>query len=126
MASISWKGGSGDWNNAANWSGGVVPGASDTVTIAGAGAYTVTLYTTEAVDNLTLNAPGALLYDAGALTLGGTLSLQGGKRRHAERRRRAGRAGGEPDRCDAVRAGRSRHGRRRRGRGWHPGSNRHL
>jgi len=78
MASISWKGGSGDWNNAANWSGGVVPGAADTVTIAGAGAYTVTLYTTEAVDNLTLNAPGALLYDAGALTLGGTLSLQGG------------------------------------------------
>jgi fibronectin-binding autotransporter adhesin len=78
MASISWKGGSGDWNTAAEWSGGVVPGAADTVTIAGAGAYTVTLYTTVAVDNLTLNAPGALFYDAGALTLGGTLDLQGG------------------------------------------------
>jgi hypothetical protein len=78
MASISWKGGSGDWNTAADWSGGVVPGAADSATIAGAGAYTVTLYTTAAVDNLTLNAPGALFYDAGALTLGGTFALQGG------------------------------------------------
>lgn len=78
MASISWKGGSGDWNTAADWSGGAVPGAADTVTIAGAGAYTVTLYTAAQVGNLTLNAPGALFYDAGALTLGGTLSLQGG------------------------------------------------
>ncbi|MEJ0048233.1 MAG: hypothetical protein WDN04_20505 [Rhodospirillales bacterium] len=78
MASISWKGGSGDWNSAAGWSGGVTPGAADSVTIAGAGAYTVTLYNTAQVANLTLNAPGALFYDAGALTVGGTLSLQGG------------------------------------------------
>ena len=68
----------GDWNTAADWSGAVVPGAADTVTIVGAGAYTVTLYTAAAADNLMLNAPGALFYDAGALTIGGTLALQGG------------------------------------------------
>jgi fibronectin-binding autotransporter adhesin len=78
MANISWKGGSGDWNTAADWSGGAPPGAADNVTIAGAGGYTVTLYSAAQIAGLTLNAPGALFYDAGALSVSGTFALQAG------------------------------------------------
>ena len=41
-ATVTWVGGNGDWNTAANWSTGVVPGASDDVTIAAGPAITVT------------------------------------------------------------------------------------
>jgi hypothetical protein len=78
MASLSWKDVSGDWTNAGNWSGGAVPGASDSVSIAGANAFTMTLYSAAAVGNVTMNAANALFYDAGALTLGGTFALQAG------------------------------------------------
>jgi hypothetical protein len=78
MSSITWKGVSGDWTNAADWNGGVEPGAADTANFTGAGAYTVTLYSAATVDNVVMNAANALFYDAGSLTLGGTFSLQAG------------------------------------------------
>src|SRR5437870_817797 len=33
LAPVSWLGGSGDWNNGANWSNGVGPGPDDDTTI---------------------------------------------------------------------------------------------
>jgi hypothetical protein len=78
MASITWNGSSGDWTNAADWSGGALPGPSDTAIFGGSGAYAVTLYAAESVGNVTLNDPSALFYDAGLLVLGGAFMLQAG------------------------------------------------
>jgi fibronectin-binding autotransporter adhesin len=78
MASISWKGGSGDWTNASNWSGGVEPGAGDTAVFGGTGAYTATLYSAAAIGAVTMNDANALFYDSGLLTLGGVFALQAG------------------------------------------------
>jgi hypothetical protein len=78
MATITWNGVSGGWLTAANWSGGVEPGSGDTAAFGGAGAYTVTLFGTTSVGGVVLNAANALLYDAGALTLGGTFALEAG------------------------------------------------
>ena len=78
MASTSWTGVSGDWTEAADWSGGVVPGAGDAVTLGGTAAYTLTLYTATPVGSVVMNAANALFYDAGALTLIGVFSLQAG------------------------------------------------
>jgi hypothetical protein len=78
MASITWNGVSGNWTNAANWSGGVAPGAGDTANLTGAGAYTVTLYSAASIGGVTMNAANALFYDAGVLTLGGIFALQAG------------------------------------------------
>lgn len=48
LAAVSWNGNAGDfqWNTAANWSGNVVPGAADDVTIDVPGNITVVLATT--------------------------------------------------------------------------------
>jgi hypothetical protein len=78
MAAISWKDVSGDWTNASDWSGGDVPGATDSVTLSGASPFTLTLYSALPVGSVTMNAANALFYDAGALTLGGTFALQTG------------------------------------------------
>jgi hypothetical protein len=78
MASITWNGVSGGWTNAGDWNGGSAPGAGDTANFTGAGAYTVTLYSAASIGNVVMNAANALIYDAGALTLGGRFSLQAG------------------------------------------------
>ncbi len=78
MSSITWNGTSGDWTDAADWQGGAVPGASSTVTFGGTGGYTVTLYSAAAAAGVTMDAPGALFYDAGMLALGGVFALQAG------------------------------------------------
>lgn len=78
MTSISWTGVSGDWTQAADWTGGAVPGATDSVTIAGTGAFTLTLYSATPVGSVVMNAASALFYDDGPLTLGGLFSLQAG------------------------------------------------
>lgn len=78
MAIVSWKGTTGDWTNAADWSGGVAPGAGNTASFTGAGSYTVTLYSGVSVGGVVLNAANALLFDAGALTLAGSFTLQAG------------------------------------------------
>jgi hypothetical protein len=42
MASITWNGQSGDWTNAADWSGGKLPGASNPASYNSAlGSFTV-------------------------------------------------------------------------------------
>jgi hypothetical protein len=78
MASITWNGTSGNWTTAADWIGGVAPGAGDTANFTGAGAYTVTLYSAAAVGGVVMDAANALFYDAGSLTLGGTFALEAG------------------------------------------------
>ena len=78
MASINWNGASGDWTNVADWAGGRAPGSSDTAVFGGANAYTVTLYSSASVGGVTMNDPGALLYDAGLLAISGIFNLQSG------------------------------------------------
>jgi fibronectin-binding autotransporter adhesin len=78
MAAITWKGVSGDWTNAVDWSSGTVPGSGDSVTISGANPFTLTLYSAAPVGGIVMNAANALFYDAGSLTLGGTFALQAG------------------------------------------------
>jgi fibronectin-binding autotransporter adhesin len=78
MASINWNGASGDWTNAADWAGGVVPGASNTAVFGGSGAYTVTLYSQAAVGGVLLNDASANFIDSGLLALGGVFNLQAG------------------------------------------------
>ncbi len=79
MTTNSWlHGQSGDWTIGSDWSSGAAPSSSDTVTIAAAGAYTVTLYTPGVAAALTLNDPGLLFYLAGTLAVAGTTSLAAG------------------------------------------------
>jgi hypothetical protein len=79
MAAISWASGqSGDWTTAADWTGGVVPGAGDDVTIAAAGTYTVTISTADEAHSLTLDDAKATVSDTGTLTLGTKLTLTAG------------------------------------------------
>ncbi len=57
-------GGSGDWENADNWSGGAVPGAGDVAMITAAGTYTVTINSDVQVEALVLgNESGAQTLD---------------------------------------------------------------
>ena len=77
MSTDSWTGASADWNNAANWSGGL-PSASTTATIGGPGNFLVTLFGTGTAAALNLTAQGAEFYDAGLLNLGGVLNLATG------------------------------------------------
>jgi hypothetical protein len=79
MALISWLSGVfGDWNTASMWSTGTVPGSTDSVSIAAAGIYDVTLFGQAAAASISINAAGATFYLAGSLALGGTLALQSG------------------------------------------------
>jgi hypothetical protein len=79
MGFVSWLNGVfGDWNTASFWSTGSVPGSGDQVSIAAAGTYDVTLFGQGAAASLTVDAAGATFYDAGSLSLGGTLALEAG------------------------------------------------
>src|SRR5688500_3332590 len=88
MAAVEWVGGSqGNWNDAANWSGGAVPGADDDVHIDGqAGQPSVALDTgthtiqSLLVDDATFTVSGGALTlsDGGTLTYGSVLNLAGG------------------------------------------------
>ncbi len=90
---ITWNGTSGDWTNAAAWSGGAVPAATDGVIFPDTSAYTATVGAGESVgaESVTVNsdvisaagatvriAPSGTLTVAGPFTLGsGTLDLAG-------------------------------------------------
>jgi len=74
----SWQAGlSGDWNTSTDWSGGI-PTSATSAAIAGPGSYVVTLFAAGTAYALAVNDSGAEFYDAGALTLGGALTLQAG------------------------------------------------
>ena len=74
MADITYIGpAGGDWDDAANWSGGVVPGQNDTVTINGPGpAVNLDGNSVDRVDDVT-QAPGSTL----SIVSGDRLSIQG-------------------------------------------------
>jgi hypothetical protein len=86
MANISWASGiSGDWSDAADWSGGAVPGASDNVTIAAAPQtagvpYSVELDESYSVNAVTMNQVSATLELTGynVLTVATTFALKAG------------------------------------------------
>src|SRR5262245_20907545 len=76
LAPVTWIGGSGDWNDGANWSNGVGPGQDDDATIDVAG-ITVTHSTgSHTVKSLTINDP--LTLSGGTLTVAETLEAQSG------------------------------------------------
>jgi hypothetical protein len=89
MTAIKWASGvSGNWTTASDWTGGVVPGAGDDVTIDAEGAYGVTISSAAAADSLTLNDASAtlLVNQHGTFSVGssvalsaGTLELDGGR-----------------------------------------------
>ncbi len=79
MTAINWKSGvSGDWSDTADWSTGAVPGASDSVTIAASGSYTVSITSAAAASSLTIGAAGAAVIDSAAFTLSTTLNVNAG------------------------------------------------
>jgi hypothetical protein len=77
-AAISWDDGAGDglWGSAANWSGDVLPGPNDDVTI---GAYTVYLNVDASIKSLTLSSATSFLYpytsSSNTITLTGNLTF---------------------------------------------------
>ncbi len=79
MGAINWKAGvSGDWSNTADWTGGLLPGSADTVTINAPGTYTATISGIAQASSLTLNDTTATLVDSGTLTLAGPLNIAAG------------------------------------------------
>jgi hypothetical protein len=79
MANISWIAtGSGNWSNAANWSGGTEPGAADDVLLSGANAYTVTFDVADTIRALTISDAAAALVLDQLLTLKTTLAVSAG------------------------------------------------
>ncbi len=85
MAAITWgnTGIGGDWDTAANWTGGALPAAADTAILNQAGNVTVVHgIGTDAVAALTASDPfsvtGGLLTVAGPASLTGGLSVSGG------------------------------------------------
>jgi hypothetical protein len=72
---ITWANGSdGRWSDATNWSGGVVPGASDYAIINVAGRYAVSVTSSTAVNALSIFNAAAELKVDGATFTAGTLS----------------------------------------------------
>jgi hypothetical protein len=78
MSAISWKGVTGDWSTAADWSGGKVPTSSDDVTIAVPGGYTVTISKASSAKSLNLNDANATIVDVASLQVAGTLNVLAG------------------------------------------------
>jgi fibronectin-binding autotransporter adhesin len=79
MASISWLNSvSGNWNTAANWSTGTVPGAGDDVTINVSSAATITHNSgTSVVSTLYTGSLATLAVTGGSLTASGYATLYG-------------------------------------------------
>src|SRR4051794_38694794 len=84
-AAVNWiASGSGNWDAAANWSTGQVPGSADDVTISTYGTVTIKSGDGESVHSLTtssgatLSITGGSLTVAAASTLAGPLTMTGG------------------------------------------------
>ncbi|MBI3564729.1 MAG: hypothetical protein HY079_05995, partial [Elusimicrobia bacterium] len=70
-AAVSWTAvGGGDWNDPAGWSGGVVPGPADSVSIAGVAVIAYATAPAPSVGSLSLGAGGVLRTDSGLTTTG--------------------------------------------------------
>jgi hypothetical protein len=82
MASYTWKGVSGDWNLASDWTpAGGPPKSTDSATINGSATDTITVDTADVANSLTLSDANATLNDDGSsasLTIGGTLTMSNG------------------------------------------------
>ena len=79
-ATITWiNSGSGNWDTAANWSTGSIPGSSDDAVINTAAAATITIQGGDslAVHSLTTSATDALALTGGSLSLAANSSLGG-------------------------------------------------
>ncbi len=79
VASRAWIGSlSADWNDAGNWSPGIVPGALDAVTIFPSGFNQPTLSSASTIGSLTISSGATLTLPAGAsLTVTGDLASDG-------------------------------------------------
>src|SRR5260221_10219583 len=81
VATIKWKGLTGDWTTAADWNTAIVPVSGDDVFFnSGASGYTVTVSTAVSVGSLAFSDNGATLVEnsGASLTLSGTLAVTGG------------------------------------------------
>ena len=79
MASYTWKGLSGDWNLASDWTpAGGPPTASDTAKISGSATTTVTVDTADHAKSLTLSDANATVNDTSSLTIGGAFAFSAG------------------------------------------------
>ena len=78
MTAISWKGVTGDWSTAGDWTGGKVPTSSDDVTIAVPGGYTVTISKASSAKSFNLNDANATIADVASLQVTGTLNVLAG------------------------------------------------
>lgn len=76
MATITWRGGNGNWSAPTGWSGFSVPQVTDTAVLPAAGGFTVTLDSPAAAGSVSLG-DGATLAIASTLTLAGTLAGAG-------------------------------------------------
>ena len=77
MTQLSWNTSkSADWTTAADWTGGVVPGAADDVTIAVAGA-TVSVSTGQQAANSITTTSSVLSITGGTLAVGSAVNLHG-------------------------------------------------
>src|SRR5581483_7873895 len=70
----------GNWNVPGNWSGGLVPTATDNATLGSlTGSYTVQLTDNQNINNLTIGSNSATFSaTGGSLTVGGTFAVNAG------------------------------------------------
>ncbi len=74
---VSWKGGTGNWNSAANWSNGTVPSASDNIIIPDGASLSVDVAAT--VNNINVQNGGELTINASqSLSVSGTITIESG------------------------------------------------
>jgi hypothetical protein len=79
MTSYTWKGVSGDWNVASDWTpSGGPPRSTDSATIGGTGTYTVAVDSSDVAKSLTLSDANATVNDTSSLTIGGAFSFSAG------------------------------------------------
>ncbi|HUG09427.1 MAG TPA: LEPR-XLL domain-containing protein, partial [Opitutaceae bacterium] len=74
-ATMTWLGGSGEWNVGANWSGGIAPGAGDTAVVS-SGTVTISQGVVVSVAGFTFS--GGTLNGAGQLNITGLITWTGG------------------------------------------------
>src|SRR5437867_2319483 len=73
-ATISWIGGSGDWNTAVNWSGGALPGTNDDVVI-GSGPYITVTHSADTHVVKSILSQQAFVLSGGSLTVSNTVQV---------------------------------------------------